>query len=106
MSEAAEQYPLSTSPPVTDTMSMYPGFNPFPWNDPVQTMGPGSASVPDSGPLVSGGLGPIDPIENVSTPLSHPVPPIQWPEDINIANWFPHATPDEREYLTAHTYVS
>lgn len=43
----------------------YPGFNPFPWHDPVQSTGQiGGAGVPQAG--------------NVT-----------WPDELNLAAWFP-----------------
>lgn len=84
MSEQASRAPVPSPPSapevVAEAVNQFPGFNPFPWNDPVQTInslapGPGgmlaTASVPDS--------------NNIGSLL---VPGL-WTDEFNLAAWFP-----------------
>lgn len=86
MSEAAAKRnaaPLSVSPPVMDASQLYPGINPFPWHDPVQTIGGATAggdALQLPGVSVPGLQ--LDALETM------PADNIQWP-DLNLQDWFP-----------------
>lgn len=92
MSEAAGRAPVPSPPSapeaVAEAVSQYPGFNPFPWQDPVQTINsltPGHMGGPPSTSWVADSASTI----NVGTPL-----PGLWTDDFNLATWFPQTDAD------------
>jgi hypothetical protein len=62
--------------------TQYPGFNPFPWQDPVQAFQvtppaqPGRGSAPGPSPVETNLL---------------PADASAWPDEFNLAAWFPSA---------------
>ncbi|TXT06345.1 uncharacterized protein COLE_05676 [Cutaneotrichosporon oleaginosum] len=61
--------------------TQYPGFNPFPWQDPVQAF---QVTPPAPGPGSATGPSPVE------THLL-PADPGAWPDEFNLAAWFPSA---------------
>lgn len=70
--------------------TQYPGFNPFPWQDPVQAF---QVTPPPAAPGTHPGSGPgsntgPSPLESANL---LPADAGAWPDEFNLAAWFPNA---------------
>lgn len=68
--------------------TQYPGFNPFPWQDPVQAFQvtpPAQNSASHTGPSSNTGPSPLESANLL------PADAGTWPDEFNLAAWFPNS---------------